>query len=201
MKSIVLLLSLIVPLPLMGLAPMAYSDSLKTNYNSNSQTIVVEGPEIDIARNDVVLKLDPQYPVDDPNTMSSDFGYRLLSNCNNCSNNHQGVDFPQSEKNDEIYSILDGVVTRVEHKGGFGLHVYIDHQVYWDDALVYTSIYAHMRPNNVTKSLSVGDKVSKGQLIGYIGNTGISTGPHLHFEIHKNGKVLDPEQFYAINLK
>lgn len=197
--AVILLLSLTLPLPFMGLLQDSYSYGLESTNNSvNKQTIVVTGPMPEIFRDEIVLRLDPIYPVDDETTVSSDFGYRLLSNCKKCSRYHQGIDYPASENNDKVYAIMDGVITRVEHKGGYGLHVYIDHVIYPDE-LVYSSIYAHLKSTSVTKSLSIGDKVVKGQHIGHIGQTGLATGPHLHFEIHKNGSYMNPDVFYARN--
>ena len=197
--AITLLFLLTVPLALMGLVKDPYSYGYALDYSMDTQTIVTGSTGPDIVRDDVVLRLYPADPVDDPKLTSSEFGYRFLSNCSACSRDHQGVDYPASEENDEIYSVLSGVVTQVEYSGGYGLYVIVEHEVYPE--LVYEMIYAHMRDNSVTKSLSIGDEVSKGQLIGYIGNTGISTGPHLHFEVIKNGENLDPLEFFAFHSK
>lgn len=197
--AITLILFLTMPLALMGLVKDPHSGGYETNYSTNKQTIVVSGSEPKIVKDDIVLKLNPADPVDDPKLTSSEFGYRFLSNCSSCSRDHQGVDYPASEKNDEIYSVLSGVVTQVDYSGGYGLHVIVEHEIYPE--LVYEMIYAHMRNNTVTKSLSIGDEVSKGQIIGYIGNTGISTGPHLHFEVIRNGENLDPLDFFKLHMK
>lgn len=195
----ILLFSLVAPLPLMGLAtsPYSYGKDL-TNSSMDTQTIVVHGAAPQIVKDDIILKLHPVYPVDDPSTMSSDFGYRLLSNCNKCSRYHKGVDYPASDLNKNVYSIMSGVVSQVQRSGEYGVHVIIEHVIYPDE-LSYFTIYAHLKQSTVTKSLSIGDKVTKGQLIGYIGQTGLTTGPHLHFEIHRNDRVLDPEVFFATN--
>jgi murein DD-endopeptidase MepM/ murein hydrolase activator NlpD len=197
--AVTLLLCLVAPLPLMGLTPIPYSYGYESSDIANAQTFVVNGPAIEIVRDDIVLRLDPAYPVDDPSTQSSDYGYRLLSDCKRCSRHHQGVDYPLSDINKNVYSIMDGVVSQVQYSGGYGVHVIIEHVIYPNE-LVYSTIYAHLRQSTVTKSLSVGDRVAKGQLIGYIGSTGVSTGPHLHFEIHKNDNVLDPAVFFDKNM-
>lgn len=199
--AVTLLLSLTLPMSLMGLASDPYSYGLEhTNNSVDNQTIVVKGPVPEIVKDDVVLRLDPVYPVDDPDTVSSDYGYRLLSNCNKCSRNHQGVDYPESDLNKNVYSTMDGVVSQVQRSGQYGLHVIVEHVIYPDE-LVYSTIYAHLKSTTVTKSLSVGDKVAKGQQIGYIGQTGLATGPHLHFEVLRNGKNMDPEVFFAKNMQ
>jgi murein DD-endopeptidase MepM/ murein hydrolase activator NlpD len=197
--AVTLLLSLVVPLPLMGLASIPYSYGYESSDIANVQTLVISGPGPEIVKDDIVLRLRPVYPVDDPSTQSSDYGYRLLSDCKRCSRHHQGVDYPLSDLNKNVYSIMDGVVSQVQHSGGYGVHVIIEHVIY-PNKLVYSTIYAHLRQSTVTKSLSVGDIVTKGQLIGYIGSTGVSTGPHLHFEIHENDNVLDPAVFFEKNM-
>ena len=199
-KAIVLLLSLTLPLAAMGLVKPEEGYGWSEPDREGLQALVTaDYDHPGILKDDIVLRLYPVYPVDDPNVVSSDFGYRLLSNCTQCSRNHQGIDFPLSDRNNEVYAILDGTITRLEYKGEYGLHIYISHVVHTGE-LGYTSIYAHLRPSNVTDSLSVGDQVYKGQHIGYIGSTGLSTGPHLHFEIHENDDVLDPEEFFDTNL-
>ena len=197
--AVTLLLAIVFPLPLMGLVKDPYSYGLEQPMEQKTQNITVSSPQIEIVKDDIILRLNPAYPVDDPTTQSSDYGYRLLSNCNNCSRNHQGVDYPESDVNKNVYSIMDGRISQVQYSGGYGVHVIIEHVIYPDE-LVYSTIYAHLKQSSVTKSLSVGDKVVKGQLLGYIGNTGVSTGPHLHFEVHKNGNVIDPAVFYDRHL-
>lgn len=193
--AVVLLFSLLLPLPFMGLAQDPYSYSLELS-DSPVQSFTVKGPEIELVRDDIVLKLDPVHPVDDPSTKSSHFGYRSLPNCNKCSENHQGVDYPKSDLNENVYSTMDGVISQVQKSGDYGVHVIIEHVIYPDE-LAYTTLYAHLQVSSVTNSLSIGDRVTKGQLIGYIGQTGLATGPHLHFEVHRNGKVMNPDVFFG----
>jgi len=120
--------------------------------------------------------------------ISDGFGPRARP-CETCSANHQGVDFTPGEGS-EIQAIADGVVTKVnttQVDGGLGVFVAIDHKI---DGKKVTSVYGHMLPDSV--SLQPGDKVRLGDLVGKVGNTGISTGPHLHFEIHIDGIPIDP---------
>lgn len=197
----ILFLSLIAPMSFTGLMPNTYSYGLvSTNNSVDKQTIVVHGPMPEVIRDDIVLRLDPIYPVDDPNTVSSNYGYRSLSNCNKCSRYHNGVDYQQSPTNRNVYSIMDGRISQVKHQGEYGLHVIVQHVIYPDE-LVYSTIYAHLRQSSVTKSLSIGDKVEKGQLLGYIGQTGLATGPHLHFEVLRNGQNMDPNRFFAKHMQ
>lgn len=97
---------------------------------------------------------------------------------------HHGVDYAAPEGT-PVYSIGDG---RVTHKGwdakGGGNYVKIKHNS------VYTSVYMHF--SGFAKGINKGDAVRQGQLIGYVGKTGLATGPHLDFRIYKNGSPVDP---------
>ena len=80
----------------------------------------------------------------------------------------------------------NGKVISVERQSGFGLVVEIDH------GFGYLTIYAHLSKALVKR----GDRVTRGQLIAKSGNSGLSSGPHLHYEVHHNGKALDPIDFF-----
>ena len=97
---------------------------------------------------------------------------------------HQGVDF-SSERGADINSVADGVVTWSAQKQGYGLMVEITH------ANGYQTRYAHADQLLV----EVGEIVRKGQNIALVGSTGRSTGPHVHFEVYKNGRVVDPASY------
>lgn len=101
---------------------------------------------------------------------------------------HSGVDFTPGEGT-PIQVIADGVVKTVSNNGtsSFGTYVEIEHYI---DGEVITSLYAHMKQGS--SPLVVGQVVSVGDLVGNVGSTGLSTGPHLHFEIHVNGTPIDP---------
>lgn len=96
---------------------------------------------------------------------------------------HKGVDFkaPMSAR---IYAAGDGVVEEIGRKGGFGRHVLIRH------ANGYKTAYAHM--SGYSRELYIGAKVKQGDLVGFVGSTGHSTGPHLHYEVIHNGLHVDP---------
>ena len=90
---------------------------------------------------------------------------------------HQGMDFT-APRGTPIYASGDGVVTRADQRSsGYGKHVRIDH------GFGYITLYAHMSKYNVKR----GQKVKRGDLIGFVGNTGRSQAPHLHYEVIKNG--------------
>jgi murein DD-endopeptidase MepM/ murein hydrolase activator NlpD len=119
--------------------------------------------------------------------MSAGFGARDAP-CAACSSNHKGLDFVPGAGS-PIVSVADGVVREVQ-KGdsGYGNWVLIDHVV---DGQVVSSGYAHMAFGSIT--VAEGDFVSAGQHIGDVGNTGVSTGAHLHFELRVDDVQIDPE--------
>jgi hypothetical protein len=102
---------------------------------------------------------------------------------------HEGYDLGKSVglgRGARIYAVSDGVVRIAGWNGGYGNFVSIGHS----GGIV--SQYGHMLSNPLVRA---GQKVKKGQLIGYMGSTGLSTGDHLHFEIRKDGTVLFPDTF------
>lgn len=113
--------------------------------------------------------------------IASPFGYRI-SPINRRMEFHSGIDIA-NKTNTEIKAAGSGIVTFAGYNGGYGRMVIISH------GYGYTSVYAH----NSKLQVNVGDKVSKGDIIANMGSTGRSTGPHLHFEIRKNGKPIDPK--------
>lgn len=96
---------------------------------------------------------------------------------------HSGVDYA-APKGSRIYASGDGVVKRAQFAGGYGNYVVIRHNS------EYSTGYAHM--TGFARGIKPGVRVKQGQVIGYVGSTGRSTGPHLHFEVIKNGKKVDP---------
>jgi murein DD-endopeptidase MepM/ murein hydrolase activator NlpD len=103
---------------------------------------------------------------------------------------HYGMDFT-APRGTEIYATADGVISRVQSiKRGYGNNVTIDH------SFGYKTLYAHMSRFNVKE----GQKVRRGDVIGYVGNTGTSTGPHLHYEVHHNNKKVNPMNYYFNDL-
>lgn len=102
---------------------------------------------------------------------------------------HNGLDFT-AKTGTPIYATGDGVVTYAGRGSGFGLHVKIDH------GYGYETVYAHMSKMAVKK----GQKVKRGQVIGYVGSTGLSTGPHLHYEVHYKGKPVNPIYYFYRDL-
>ena len=121
--------------------------------------------------------------------LASGFGYRMDPFYHTASF-HAGMDFT-ADVGTEIYATGDGVVLAVKNDGwGYGNHIIVNH------GFGYTTLYGHLSRFAVRP----GTKVSRGQLIGYVGNTGRSTGPHLHYEVRKNNNPLNPAFFYRNDL-
>ena len=111
--------------------------------------------------------------------ISSRFGPRIPTDI--VSSNHAGIDIAANEGT-IFYSSMDGVVTYVSSEGGYGNHFWIQK----DDVI---TLYAHCSNIYVKE----GDVISQGDEIGEVGQTGNATGPHLHFEIRKDNRAVDPE--------
>lgn len=96
---------------------------------------------------------------------------------------HAGVDFA-APTGTPIYAAGDGTVEVAKVNGGYGKYIRIRHNG------TYSTAYAHL--NGYARGVSSGKRVRQGQVIGYVGSTGRSTGPHLHYEIHRDGKQINP---------
>jgi len=125
----------------------------------------------------------------DLNHVASGFGWRIHP-IYKTSMMHSGMDFTASIGT-PIHSTGNGSVAKVEMNGrGFGNNVVINH------GYGYQTLYGHMS----RIAVKPGQKISRGDIIGYVGNTGSSTGPHLHYEVHKNGSPVNPINFYFNDL-
>lgn len=103
---------------------------------------------------------------------------------------HSGVDFT-APNGTPIYAPGNGVVKKVErNRHGYGLMIIIDH------GYGYETLYAHMSKFEVKQ----GQQVKRGEVIGYVGNTGVSTAPHLHYEVMRHGKKVNPVNYFFNDL-
>lgn len=103
---------------------------------------------------------------------------------------HAGMDF-SAKTGTPIYATGDGVVRRADNRAsGYGNHIVIKH------GYGYETLYAHLSKYKAR----VGQKVKRGDIIGYVGSTGRSEAPHLHYEVHKNGQPVNPINFYYGNI-
>lgn len=121
--------------------------------------------------------------------MASGFGYRS-DPFTKIRKFHAGMDF-SAKTGTPIYATGDGVVQRADNRAtGYGNHIVIKH------GFGYETLYAHLSKYNV----KVGQKVKRGDVIGFVGSTGRSEAPHLHYEVHKGGEVINPINFYYGNI-
>lgn len=138
-----------------------------------------DGEECDVTEN-LLLEGDFLWPLDGTQKVSSPFGMRW-------NRHHKGIDIP-SAKGTPIYAAKSGkVIYRGYHKRGYGNVIIIEHEG------GIRTVYAHASKTIVKK----GKFVEKGQLIGYVGRTGKSTGSHLHFEINLDGEYVNPLDYLA----
>jgi murein DD-endopeptidase MepM/ murein hydrolase activator NlpD len=101
---------------------------------------------------------------------------------------HKGIDISTYRSGDPVVTTADGQVVTIEYTGDFGNYVIIRHKH------GYYTRYAHL----LSARVRLGQRVQQGEVIGYIGNTGLSTGPHLHYEIHIGSDVVDPYKYMNI---
>lgn len=103
---------------------------------------------------------------------------------------HAGMDFT-AKTGTPVYATGDGVVRRADNRAsGYGNHIVLRH------GFGYQTLYAHLSKYNV----KVGQKVKRGDIIGFVGSTGRSEAPHLHYEVHVNGRPVNPINFYYGNI-
>jgi murein DD-endopeptidase MepM/ murein hydrolase activator NlpD len=103
---------------------------------------------------------------------------------------HAGMDFT-AKQGTPIYATGDGRVTFADYAtNGYGMHVVVDH------GFDYKTLYGHMSELKVRN----GQRVKRGDILGLVGNTGLSAGPHLHYEVHKGDVTVDPANYYFNDL-
>ena len=121
--------------------------------------------------------------------MVSGFGYRT-DPFTKVRKMHEGMDFT-AKIGTPIYATGDGVVARADNSAsGYGNHIVIRH------GYGYETLYGHLS----RYKCRAGQRIKRGDVIGFVGSTGRSQGPHLHYEIHKNGSVVNPINFYYGNI-
>ena len=150
--------------------------SREVNLELNSYSSIYEKVQEDIRRIAMIPSIRPV----EEGYLNSTFGYRN-DPIDNVKRFHQGQDITV-KTGTPIYAPADGIVKRAYYAGGFGNHIKLQH------GAGYTTLYAHLSKIKVKH----GQKVKRGDIIGLTGNTGRSTAPHLHYEIHHNGKPQNP---------
>ncbi len=142
-------------------------------------------------KNSLLAAIPAIQPVKNENLkrMASGFGYRT-DPFTKVRKMHEGMDFT-ANTGTPIFATGDGVIQRADNTAsGYGNHVVISH------GFGYETLYGHLSKYNCR----AGQRVKRGDVIGYVGSTGRSEGPHLHYEVHKNGEVVNPLNFYYGNI-
>ncbi|MEM9261717.1 MAG: M23 family metallopeptidase, partial [Bacteroidota bacterium] len=122
-------------------------------------------------------------PIGGPIDISSEYGLRRNPFGGYGYENHEGTDFVGPYDTD-IFATADGTVEKSEYYGGYGEMVTVDH------GYGYETLYAHLSK----RAVEVGEKVKRGDVVGYLGNTGRSTGPHLHYGVYYRGQSINPRK-------
>jgi murein DD-endopeptidase MepM/ murein hydrolase activator NlpD len=154
--------------------------SREVNFEMKSYKSIYDEVQKNIQR---IVRIPSIKPVDG-GFLNSTFGYRN-DPIDNVKRFHHGQDITV-KSGTPIYSPADGEIKRAYYVGGFGNHIKIDH------GLGYTTLFAHLSKLKVKH----GQKVKRGEVIGLTGNTGRSTAPHLHYEIHYNGEPQNPLDYF-----
>ena len=126
----------------------------------------------------VFLKAPLQYKY-----ISSGYTYRRFNPILNEYTKHRGIDYAAPQGTQAV-SVGDGTVVQAGWNGQLGISVKVRHNE------TYTTVYGHFM--SLAKGIRVGTRVKQGQIVGYVGSTGLSTGPHLHYEMHKFGSLINP---------
>lgn len=143
------------------------------------------------AKNKLLAAIPAIQPVKNENLkhMASGFGYRT-DPFTKVRKMHEGMDFT-ARTGTPIFATGDGVVKNADNsKSGYGNHIEINH------GFGYLTLYGHLSKYKCR----AGQRVKRGDVIGYVGSTGRSEAPHLHYEVHKDGKVVNPLNFYYGNI-
>ncbi len=159
--------------------------SRHVNLELNSYSDIYEKVKEDVDR---ISKIPSIRPVKG-GFLNSSFGYRK-DPIDNVMRFHQGQDITV-KSGTPIYAPANGIVKRAYYAGGFGNHIKLDH------GNGYSTLFAHLSKIKVKH----GQKVKRGDVIGLTGNTGRSTAPHLHYEIHHYGESKNPLDYFFHNMQ
>jgi len=133
--------------------------------------------------------------------VTSPFGWRRNPITGEAKSKHNGIDIAKSGSR-PIFSAADGIARRSYRSSSYGETIMLEHKI---NGETWETVYAHMRENS--RRFKSGQRVKQGEVIGQMGDTGNSTGQHLHFELHKGGlwnmaksNAVDPEQYLEKDL-
>jgi len=176
---------IVLVLPLMAILLMAFTIDF-----SNDKNVVINKPNsksFNQAKKNSIPSIFPVKKVDGVK-ISSDYGM-MIDPISKKERMHKAVDF-SAPIGTPVYSTADGIVRKVKqnHKEGkgYGKYIIIDHEE------GYTTLYSMLSEYNVKE----GQEVKQGDIIGLVGSTGRSTGPHLHYEVMKDGENVNPADYF-----
>jgi murein DD-endopeptidase MepM/ murein hydrolase activator NlpD len=187
-KAISLIIFILLPIKLSGFYLINHDQPIL-----ESEEVIVTGEIVidsdskaaPINKPDYNRVADMVWPVENP-VISSGWGHR--DSCRACSDYHRGLDFVPG-RGEPVLAVMGGTISKIEYSGGYGVHIIIDHNIYGNK---WQTLYAHMQKDSIPANLKVGSSVEMGEQIGKVGNTGISTGPHLHFEMRVDEIRINP---------
>lgn len=173
-------------LPFLSVRPQALGSQLQaTEHDFDVLDQWLRDLDAQWAREQLRLQqLPASLPLREPFGVTSGFGYRL-DPFSRFPSLHEGLDFV-ADVGTPVLVTAPGVVIRSEYWGAYGQMVEVEH------AEGYSTRYAHLQ----TRKVAVGDRLVRGDVVGALGNTGRSTGPHLHYEILHQGRALNPARAF-----
>lgn len=181
MKKVILALLLIL------LSLKLIPENSKTTFTKEKEAIeiVEEVQQRNVSQSAKDLPIFSPVHTKDIFRISDVYGKRLVHPITKRPAFHNGIDF-SVVVNTKVFATTNGIVEEAKRRPGYGKQIVINHKYN------YSTRYAHLNKILINK----GDSIIKGQLIGLSGNTGITTGPHLHYEVMISGHTIDPFLFY-----
>lgn len=164
-----------------------FGEGFLSGYDINTGKLVSKpiGYIAEAFENDAVLPVAAKYF-----GLSSGFGIRTNPLNSGLESFHVGLDISGEKINgQEVYSVLNGSVSLVSTNDILGNHIVVNHGG-------FNTVYAHLE--GYARNIEEGTNVNAGSVLGYVGSTGMSTGPHLHFEIEESGIKFNPEYFLGL---
>ena len=183
-----------------GLSGFASSDLVidtKKRLDAMTRQLVVQSRSLDevaslvLRKQEMLASIPAVQPIpnEDLTSTAGGFGMRIHP-IHKIPKFHAGMDFT-AKQGTPIHATGDGRVTFADYAtNGYGMHVVVDH------GFDYETLYAHLSELKVRN----GQRVKRGDVIGLVGNTGLSAGPHLHYEVHKSSEPVDPANYYFNDL-